>query len=88
MTNTREQIVQLLKQLHMPAIRRSYEQLADQARKESFSYEQYLLELLKLECDVRRKIVLPAIFGLPNCRSPKHSTLLTKSACRLKWLPI
>jgi DNA replication protein DnaC len=55
MTNTREQIIQLLKQLHMPTIRRNYEQLADQARKESFSYEQYLLELLKLECDVRRQ---------------------------------
>jgi DNA replication protein DnaC len=55
MTNTREQIVQLLKQFHMPTIRRNYEQLADQARKESFSYEQYLLELLKLECDVRQQ---------------------------------
>jgi len=55
MTNTREQIIQLLKQLHMPTIRRNYEQLADQARKESFSYEQYLLELLKLECDVRQQ---------------------------------
>ena len=55
MTNAREQIVQFLKQLHMPTIRRNYEQLADQARKESFSYEQYLLELLTLECDVRRQ---------------------------------
>jgi len=32
-----------------------YEQIADQARKESFSYEQYLLELLKLECEARRE---------------------------------
>lgn len=39
----------------MPTIRRNYEQLADQARKESFSYEQYLLELLKLECEVRQQ---------------------------------
>lgn len=55
MTDTREQVIQLLKQLHMPTIRRNYEQLADQARKESFSYEQYLLELLKLECEVRQQ---------------------------------
>jgi DNA replication protein DnaC len=39
----------------MPTIRHCYEKLADQARKESFSYEQYLLELLKLECEVRRQ---------------------------------
>jgi len=55
MVNIQEQIVHCLKQLHMPTIRSCYEQIADQARKESFSYEQYLLELLKLECDGRRQ---------------------------------
>jgi DNA replication protein DnaC len=53
MVNIREQIINYLKPLHMPTIRHNYEQVADQARKESFSYEQYLLELMKLECDVR-----------------------------------
>ena len=37
----------------MPTIRRSYEEVAGQARADSWSYEQYLLELLNLECDVR-----------------------------------
>jgi DNA replication protein DnaC len=55
MVNIQEQIVYHLKQLHMPTIRCSYEQIADQARKESFSYEQYLFELIKLESDVRRQ---------------------------------
>ena len=55
MVNIQEQIIHHLKQLHMPTIRHSYEQIADRARKESFSYEQYLLELLTLECDVRRQ---------------------------------
>jgi DNA replication protein DnaC len=55
MMNINEQIVDHLKQLHMPTVRRCYEQIADQARKESFSYEQCLLELLKLECDARRE---------------------------------
>ncbi|MBE9544991.1 MAG: ATP-binding protein [Proteobacteria bacterium] len=53
--NINEEIVHHLKQLHMPTVRRCYEQIADQARKESFSYEQCLLELLKLECDARRE---------------------------------
>ena len=55
MININEEIVHHLKQLHMPTVRRCYEQIADQARKESFSYEQCLLELLKLECDARRE---------------------------------
>ena len=50
-----EQILDYLKQLHMPTMRGCYQQIADQARKESFSYEQYLLEMLKLECEARRQ---------------------------------
>jgi len=55
MLNIQEQIVHHLKQLHMPTIRHAYEEIAGQARKESWSYEQYLLELIKLECEVRRQ---------------------------------
>ena len=42
-----------LKQLHMSAIRRCYEPVADQARKGSWTYEQYLLEVIKNECETR-----------------------------------
>jgi len=55
MLNIQEQIAHHLKQLHMPAIGHSYEQIAGQARKESLSYEQYLLELIKLEYETRRQ---------------------------------
>jgi DNA replication protein DnaC len=55
MLNFREQTIDLLKQLHMPTIRKTYEKTAEQARQESCSYEQYLLELLKLECQTRRQ---------------------------------
>ena len=50
-----EQILDYLKQLHMPTMRGCYQQVADQARREPFSYEQYLLELLKPECEARRQ---------------------------------
>jgi len=53
MLKIQEQLVNYLKQLHMPTIRGCYEQVADQARQESSSYEQYLLELIKQECEVR-----------------------------------
>ena len=39
----------------MPTIRGSYEEIAEQARADSWSYEQYLLELLNLECEVRKQ---------------------------------
>ena len=55
MINIHEQILDYLKQLHMPTIRGCYQQIADGARSESLSYEQYLLELLKIECEARRQ---------------------------------
>ena len=55
MLSDQEQIVCNLTQLHMPTIRRSYEAVAGQARADSWSYEQYLLELLNLECEVRQQ---------------------------------
>lgn len=55
MLSDQEQLINCLKQLHMPTIRRSFEETADQARAESWSYEQYLLQLLNLECEVRRQ---------------------------------
>lgn len=55
MLNEQEQITNNLKHLHMPTIRRSYEEIAVQARGDAWSYEQYLSELLNLECEVRRQ---------------------------------
>ena len=53
MLEDQAQIIKYLKQLHMPTIRTAYEDTACHARKESWSYEQYLLELLEAECDTR-----------------------------------
>jgi DNA replication protein DnaC len=53
MLEDQAQIIKYLKQLHMPTIRAAYEDTAHHARKESWSYEQYLLELLEAECDTR-----------------------------------
>ncbi len=55
MLSDQEQIIINLKSLHMPTIRHSYEEVAEQARADSWSYEQYLLELLNLECEVRQQ---------------------------------
>jgi DNA replication protein DnaC len=42
-----------LKALHLPTMRRCYEEAARRAEKETLSYEQYLLELAGRECEAR-----------------------------------
>ena len=47
-------LARYLKELHLPAFRNSYEELARQAQQEGFSFEQYLLGLAQRECQERR----------------------------------
>jgi DNA replication protein DnaC len=51
----KETLVASLKELHLPAFRRTYEELARQAQQEGWSYEQYLRGLAERECQERRQ---------------------------------
>ena len=53
--NTRKQLQEGLKQLRLPTIRSTCQEVAEQARAESLSYEEFLLTLVDQECDVRRR---------------------------------
>jgi len=44
-----------LKELRLPTISSSYEEYAQRAIQESFSYEKYLFELVDIECEIRRQ---------------------------------
>jgi len=83
MINIHEQICDYLKQLHMPTMRGSYQQIADSARRESFSYEQYLVGLLKLECEARRQNRIAR-----NLRASKLPTSKTLDNFDKKRLPV
>src|SRR5437763_15668789 len=50
----KERLVNCLKELHLPAFRSGYEELARQAQQEALSYEQYLLGLGQRECQERQ----------------------------------
>lgn len=50
----RSDLTQCLKALHLPTVRSCYEEQAELARREGLSYEQYLLELLQREQEVRQ----------------------------------
>lgn len=49
-----KQINHYLKELHLPTVKSCYAEQADLARQDSLSYEQYLLELIEREREVRR----------------------------------
>lgn len=49
-----DRLMELLKELHLPGVRHCYSEEGDQARKESSSYEAYLLQVLEREQETRR----------------------------------
>lgn len=53
--NTRQGLQEGLKDLRLPTIRSSCQEVAEQARAESLSYEEFLLVLVDQERDVRRQ---------------------------------
>jgi DNA replication protein DnaC len=52
--NIGAELNEYLKELHLPAIRRVFEENARRATQETLSYEQFLLELVERECQERR----------------------------------
>ena len=49
------QLTQHLKELRLPAVRGYYQRAAQVAQQENLSYEQYLLDLIGRECEVRQQ---------------------------------
>jgi DNA replication protein DnaC len=70
-----------LKELHLPAIRRCYEEKAQRATQETLSYEHFLLELAEQECQERRAHRIERL--LKSSRLPLEKTLDTFDRKRL-----
>ena len=50
-----KELTTVLKELHLPNVRESYQELANDAVRESLSYEQFLLTLMERELEQRRE---------------------------------
>jgi DNA replication protein DnaC len=50
-----KRLLSCLQELHLPGVRAQYEAVARQASAETWSYPEYLLELLERECQERRR---------------------------------
>ena len=72
-----------LRELHWPAMRQSYEELARQAEREQLTYEQYLLELVHREAEARQETRTTRL--LRQSRIPREKNLETFD---LKRLPV
>jgi DNA replication protein DnaC len=78
----KERLEQLLRELRLPTMRTSYEELARQAERETLSYEDYLLELSARECQERQTQRIARL--LRQSRLPVEKSL---EAFDLKRLP-
>ena len=80
--NVKEELTGHLRELHLPTIRRSFEERARQAERETLSYEQYLLGVVELEIQERRENRIARL--LQESKLPVEKTL---DAFELKRLP-
>src|SRR5476649_1040023 len=53
--NVKSNLTECFKELHLPAMRQSFEEEAERARAESLSFEQYLLCMAEREIEARRQ---------------------------------
>ncbi len=70
-----------LKELHLSTVRECYEEVAEEARRESMTFEQYLKELIARECEVRRENRI--VRFLRESKLPMEKTLETFDRSRL-----
>ena len=82
-TDPKSQLIDNLKELHLPAMRSGFEEVARIAQQESQSYERYLLELTERECQARRGNRIER--SLRDSRLPLEKTL---GSLDLKRLPV
>jgi DNA replication protein DnaC len=80
--DVKSQLTEYLRDLHLPAVRRCFEEKARQAERETLSYEQYLLELAEREVQERRENRIARL--LHESKLPVDKTL---EAFDLKRLP-
>ena len=77
--DVKEKLLACLRELHLPTFRECFEELARRAAQETSSYEQYLLELVQRECQVRcdkrtERLLRHSRLLLENSLSLGHST--------------
>ena len=80
-TDHHKQLIELLKELHLPMFREYYEEFARKATTDELGYEDYLYELAVRECEVRRANKIARL--VKASKLPLEKTLATFDIKRL-----
>jgi len=78
-----KQLIELLKELHLPMFREYHQEFAQSAIANELGYEEYLYELAQRECEVRRANKIARLVKMSKL--PLEKTLQT---FELKRLPL
>ncbi len=81
--NKQQQLIELLKELHLPMFREYHQEFAQKAMADELGYEAYLYELAQRECEVRRANKIARL--VKASKLPLEKTLQT---FELKRLPL
>jgi DNA replication protein DnaC len=76
-----QQLIELLKELHLPMFREYHQEFAQRALADELGYEEYLYELAQRECEVRRANKIARL--VKTSRLPLEKTLQTFELQRL-----
>jgi DNA replication protein DnaC len=80
-TSVHKDLASHLKDLRMPGVRQCYREEAERARKESLSYEAYLLEVVRREAEGRRQNRIERLLRLSQL--PREKSLCSFDLMRL-----
>jgi len=83
MEEKRKELFALLKELHLPSFRKSYEEVSRQAEQGSWSYESFLLHLAEKECQERARRRIERLLQQSNLPLEK-----SKESFDIKRLPL
>ncbi|NLH17305.1 MAG: hypothetical protein GX455_12060 [Phycisphaerae bacterium] len=70
-----QQLIELLKELHLPMFREYHQEFAQKAIADELGYEEYLYELAQRECEVRRANKIDRL--IKTSKLPLEKTLQT-----------
>jgi len=80
-TKQHKQLIELLKELHLPMFREYHQEFAQRAIADELGYEEYLYELAQRECEVRRANKIARL--VKASKLPLEKTLQTFEITRL-----
>ena len=80
-TKQHKQLIELLKELHLPMFREYHQEFAQRAIADELGYEEYLYELAQRECEVRRANKIARL--VKASKLPLERTLQTFEITRL-----